>query len=173
MNDNHYEQPRMTDYPRLWRRRIARNWPFGLWLAVLVFIAAFYSRNQQFGRMAGIVEVVEEQVVPQETARLISINVTAGQRVKAGELLAQMDTSPIDAQIAVEDTTLRDARETFTQFQRGMVAAINQAEAAVKTADAAMKTEQMRLQSDQAQAEELRREQKRREALGKPSWPRT
>jgi multidrug resistance efflux pump len=154
----------MTNHFLVWRR-IARNWPFLLWLAVLVFIMAFYSRNQQFGQMAGTVEAIGEDVVPQETARLVSLNVVVGQSVAKGDVLAQMDTSLIDAEVAIADATFRDARETFTRDQRAMVAAAQQSEAAAKTAESALKTEQMRQKSDAAQIVELRRELKRREDL--------
>ena len=164
MNRRHYEKPRMTNHFLIWRR-IARNWPFLLWLAVLVFIMAFYSRNQQFGQMAGTVEAIGEDVVPQETARLVSLNVVVGQSVAKGDVLAQMDTSLIDAEVAIADATLQDARETFTRDQRAMVAAAQQSEAAAKAAESALKTEQMRQHSDAAQIIELRRELKRREDL--------
>ena len=165
MTGHNYIKPRLTNYNLFWRQRIVRNWPFLLWLAVLVFITAFYSRNQQFGQMVGTVEVIEEDVVPRETARLVSLNVEVGQSVKKGDVLAQMDTSLIDAQIAVEEATLRDARDTFNRDQRGMVAAAQQSETAVKGAETALKTEQMRQSSDAAEVAELRRELKRREDL--------
>ncbi|MEI6150721.1 MAG: HlyD family efflux transporter periplasmic adaptor subunit [bacterium] len=165
MKGHHYKQPRLTNYRHLWFRRIVRNWPFVLWLAALAFVLLFYSRNQTFGQMCGSVEVLEENVVPLETARLLVLAVQPGQHVKVGDVLAQMDTALIDAEIAVQDSSLRDARETFAQYQRGMIASINQAESAVKSAEAALQTEQMRQRSDAARADELRKELKRREDL--------
>jgi len=165
MKGQSYRRPSLTNYPRLWRQRIARNWPFMLWLAALAFVVLFYSRNQQFGQICGTVEVLEENVVPRETARLLVLRVKAGQHVKSGDVLAQMDTALMDAEIAVQDSALRDARETFAQYQRGMIASINQAESAVKSGEAALQTEQMRQRSDAAQAEELRKELRRREDL--------
>lgn len=165
MNSHDYERPRLTSRGRGVKRWITRNWPFLLWLAVIVFITAFYSRNQRFGQMTGTVEVIGEEIVPQETARLVSVNVVVGQRVARGDVLAQMDTSLIDAQLGVDEATLRDARDTFAQYQRSMVASINQAETAIHDADSAIKTAQMRQQSGAAQVAVLSRELKRREDL--------
>ena len=134
MNAVSYERPRMTNYPQLWWRKIKRNWPFMIWLAVLAFILLFYSRTQRYGRSCGMMEVIDEAVVPLETARLTSLAVMTGQHVKAGDVLAQMDTSLIDSEIAIQENMLRDARETSTTYQRQMVASVDQAEAAVKSA---------------------------------------
>ncbi len=165
MNAVSYERPRMTNYPQLWWRKIKRNWPFMIWLAVLAFILLFYSRNQRYGRICGMMEVIDEAVVPLETARLTSLAVMTGQHVKAGDVLAQMDTSLIDSEIAIQENMLRDARETSTTYQRQMVASVDQAEAAVKSAEAVLKKEEMQQRSDEAKAQELRKELARREGL--------
>lgn len=165
MDGHRFKKPRMNDPAGMVWRRIARNWPFFLWLAVLVFILAAYSRNQQFGRMAGTVEIIGEDIVPVETARLVSLNVVAGQSVAKGDVVAQMDTALVDAQLNVDEAALRDARDAFSLDQRAMVAAIQRSEAAVKEAETALKTQQMLQQKDTAEAAELRLELKRREEL--------
>jgi multidrug resistance efflux pump len=165
MDGRNYEKPRLATNPRLVLRRIARNWPFLLWLGVLVFIMAVYSRNQQFGRMAGTVEIIGEEIVPPEAARLVSLHVVVGQSVTNGQIVAQMDTGSVDAQMRVDEATLRDARDAFSLDQRAMVAAIEKSEAAVKDAEATLKTQQMLQERDAAEVAELRRELKRREDL--------
>lgn len=160
-----YRQPRLTNYVRLWQQRLARNWPFLLWLLALAFIFVFYSRNQQFGEISGSVEVVEESVVPRETARLMAVLVTPGQLVKAGDVVAQMDTHVIDAEMGVLDSTLQEAKETSSKSQRDMIAALNEAESAVQSAEADLLVRTMEQRRDAAQVEELRKELKRREGL--------
>jgi HlyD family secretion protein len=49
-----------------------------------------------------VVQSFREEVAPLETARLLSLAVQVGQIVKAGDLLAQMDPSILDAELAVE-----------------------------------------------------------------------
>ncbi|WP_437277525.1 HlyD family efflux transporter periplasmic adaptor subunit [Sorangium sp. So ce375] len=53
------------------------------------------------GRVFGFAEALPEMISPVETARVASIEVTVGQQVEAGQVIATLDTSVIDAEIAV------------------------------------------------------------------------
>jgi multidrug resistance efflux pump len=88
-----------------------------------------------------------------------------GQFVTNGQIVAQMDTGLVDAQMAVDEATLRDARDAFSLDQRAMVAAIEKSEAAVKEAEAALATQQMLQERDKVEAAEIRREFTRRQDL--------
>lgn len=165
MMGRNFVKPRLATHPRTIWWGLIRNWPYLLWLAVLVFIMAVYSRNQTFGRLAGTVEIIGEEIVPSETARLVSLAVVVGQFVTNGQMVAQMDAGLVDAQMAVDEATLRDARDAFSLDQRAMVAAIEKSEAAVKEAEAALTTQQMLQDRDTVEAAELRREFNRRQDL--------
>ncbi|WP_437305479.1 HlyD family secretion protein [Sorangium sp. So ce388] len=53
------------------------------------------------GRVFGFAEALPEVVSPIETARVASIEVTVGQEVSAGQVIAKLDTSVIDAEISI------------------------------------------------------------------------
>lgn len=164
-NARAFAAPRLRTPPSVWGRRILRNWPFLLWVGVLVYIAAFYSRNQQFGEIAGTVEVVEEAIAPLETARLLSVAVQPGQVVKAREVVAQMDTTLVDAELAVQQSTVRDGRDNATTYQQAMLRASVQAALAARTAEASLRAAQLQQQRESAELEQLQAELKRREDL--------
>jgi multidrug resistance efflux pump len=165
MDNVSFKRPRLVNRPWFLFRRIARNWPFLLWLGILVFIAAFYSRNQQFGEIGGTVEVVEQSVAPIETARLAEIAVEPGQRVRAGDVIARMDTALVEAELAIQQSTLRDARENVTTFQQRMLTASGDAQMAVRNVEASLRATQLEQQREAAELEQLQKELKRREGL--------
>lgn len=160
-----FKQARLVNRPRFLLRRLTRNWPFLLWLGILVLVAAFYTRNQQFGEISGTVEVVEQSVAPIETARLAEVGVQPGQRVKAGDVVARMDTALVEAELAVQQNTVRDTRETAMTFQQKMLTDSGDAQLAMKKAEAALRAAQLEQQREAAELEELRKELKRREGL--------
>ncbi|WP_437966617.1 HlyD family efflux transporter periplasmic adaptor subunit [Sorangium sp. So ce260] len=53
------------------------------------------------GRVLGFAEALPEVVSPIETARVASIEVDVGQEVSAGQVIATLDTSVIDAEIGI------------------------------------------------------------------------
>ncbi|MGK3969311.1 HlyD family secretion protein [Sorangium sp. So ce118] len=53
------------------------------------------------GRVFGYAEALPEVISPIETARVASVEVTVGQEVSAGQVIATLDTSVIDAEISI------------------------------------------------------------------------
>ncbi|XYH96643.1 HlyD family secretion protein [Sorangium sp. So ce1128] len=53
------------------------------------------------GRLFGFAEALPEVISPIETARVASIEVAVGQEVSAGQVIATLDTSVIDAEISI------------------------------------------------------------------------
>ncbi len=85
--------------PRVWWSRVKYRWPFLIWLAAVVACVSLYMRSGHLVAINGVVEVTTEQLAPVETARLLAVRVVPGQQVKAGDILAEFDTSVIDAEI--------------------------------------------------------------------------
>ena len=163
--ENQYRSPRSKMLARVYVRRALRNWPVLVWAAVIVVVVLLYSRTVQFGEMMGVVETIEEPVAPLETARLKAVFVEVGQRVEKGDVLAQMDTSLIEAELAMRQAELIEARETITGYQQNILQMLRQFEAAVKDAEAALQTTLLNQQRDAALLEVLGSELKRREDL--------
>ena len=115
--------------------------------------------------MSGVVESVEDLVAPLETARLLKLHAVAGQRVKAGDVLVQMDTVLIDADLAVERATAAEDGGSIGGYQEDILQLVSRFEAAVQDARTALATEQQRQQGDEAELKALKVELARREAL--------
>jgi len=163
--DRSFRKPRVRHPPRYWWRRVARNWPFVLWLGILLAVWQFYARTERYGEMLGAVETIAEPVAPLETARLTAIHVQPGQRVRAGDAVAQMDTTLIDAEIAIHEAMLAEAEQTITTYQRDMLQLLARSEQAIRDAEAALLAEQARYETEKAELAALQAEQARREAL--------
>lgn len=111
-------------HPAVWWSRLKLRWPFFVWVLAAVAAVFFYLHGGQFGGMSGAVDTVREEVAPLETARLKALRVVIGQRVKAGDVLAEMDTSVLDAEMAVEKL----------QVDRQFAQAVSRVEAALRDA---------------------------------------
>ena len=109
---------RIHRHPAVWWSRVKNRWPFAVWLLAIVAAVFLYFHGGQFGGMSGVVQVVREEVAPLETARLKEIRVAIGQRVRKGDVLAVMDATILDTEMAVEKL----------QIERQFAAAVSRAE---------------------------------------------
>lgn len=112
---------RIHRHPAVWWSRVKNQWPVVIWLAAIGAGLFFYNHGGQFGGMSGVVEAVREEIAPLENARLKTIEVTMGQRVKKGDVLATLDMTMLETQVALDklqleiavsraETDLRDMR---------------------------------------------------------------
>ncbi|MDA0576732.1 MAG: HlyD family efflux transporter periplasmic adaptor subunit [Verrucomicrobia bacterium] len=108
----------MWRHPRLVWRRILKGWPLLLWIGAVVLVMFFYRGSGQLASLQGAAETVTEPVAPLETARLLTLSVTTGQRVKAGDTLATMDTLLFDAETAVDEAQLIEVEGTLQNYQQ-------------------------------------------------------
>lgn len=131
----------------LWSRMKAR-WAFYVWVLAIGAAVLMYSHGGEFGGMSGTVEALHEDLAPLETARLLSLDAEVGQPVRAGDVVARMDTSVLDAELAVERL----------QAERQFAAAVSRAETELQDA-------RIRQASEAAEAEVLDAELKRLDAL--------
>ncbi len=160
-----FKRPKMRRHPRLIVRRFLRSWPFFVWLGVAVGTAWLYTRSVQFGGMTGVVEAIAEDVAPLETARLQAVDVVVGQEVKAGVVVARMDTALLDARIAIDDARIAEAQGEVSGYQQDLLRLANNMDTAIL--DAEFELENVRIQQarDEAELAELDAELKRREKL--------
>jgi len=85
-----------------WWRRLSGRWSFIFWLAAIVLAIFLLSHGGRMGGMSGMVESDRQDLAPMETARLENLLVKEGDRVLAGDLVAVMDSSVLDAEMTVE-----------------------------------------------------------------------
>ncbi len=89
-------------HPAVWRSRLRLRWPFIVWLLAIVAAVYLSAHGGSYGGMAGVVDVKRELVAPLETARILSVEVTVGQQVKAGDVLVRMDTTILNSEMALD-----------------------------------------------------------------------
>lgn len=160
-----HKKPAMTTHPRLWWSRVKRSWPFFVWLGVVVLCLYFYTTHSRFWGITGVVQSTVEMITPLDTARLESIQVYLGERVKKGQVIVQMDTSLIDAEIAVDEAQMLEAEGTIAGYQRDMLQIVRQFETARNEAEIAL--QEMNIERDQTRQKltEYQKELDQREAL--------
>lgn len=163
--ENKFKRPSLHNHPKALISRLLRGWTLLVWLAACILAVCLYSTSFQFGEMIGVVETIAEPVAPLETARLLSLGVMIGHRVKAGDVVAKMDTSLLDARMAVDEAKIVEAEETIAGYQQSMLQLVRQGEMTIKDAEAALEVCKIQQVRDTAELEELTKEQKRRDDL--------
>ena len=160
-----YSRPGLWRHPRLLWRRLLGTWPFLLWLLAIGVVIYLYHGSQHLRGMAGMVDTTAQPVAPLETARLASIQVTLGQKVHAGDVVATMDTSLVDAQLALLDAEMFESESNIGNFDRSALSTIKSFEDAINSATAEIADLKRRLESATAQLAQLETEQARLDQL--------
>lgn len=89
-------------HPRVIWSRIKYKWPLLVWLAAIWGCVVLYRFGVQTVRIPGVVEALREEAAPVESARLVAVHVAPGDRVVPGQVLAVLDSSLAEAELAVE-----------------------------------------------------------------------
>ena len=114
-------------------------WPLLVFLGILAFGLFLYSNGGKYRVMTGTAERVVENVASLEAARVASIHVKVGDRVVAGDVIAQLDTSIIDAENAVQKERIvrarREAQLEQLTLERQFSIALQDAEQALREAE--------------------------------------
>ena len=160
-----FKRPRLRTRFGIRVRRLLRSWPFLVWLIVALGAWQLYDRSGRLGGMTGVVSTVAEPVAPLRTARLLSVDVQPGQRVEAGDIVARMDTSLLEAELAVAEARLVEAESTISGYQQNILNLVRQFDAAIKRVEATIVGDRINQARDTAELAELQREQERRRVL--------
>lgn len=92
----------IPSHPAVWWSRMKLRWPVLIWLIAVAALFMLHGRGGHGGQLLGVVDAVYEAATSPETALLTNIYVTHGQKVVAGDRLAQFDTKLLEAEIEVE-----------------------------------------------------------------------
>ena len=129
----------VTKYKRPWWKGMGRYWPLLVFVFFIVLASVLYSRGGKYRVMTGTAQRVVENVASLESARVASIHVEVGDHVRAGDVIAQLDTSIIDAENAVQKERIVRSRleaqlEQLT-LERQFSLALQEAEKALREAE--------------------------------------
>ena len=151
----------------LFVRRVLRCWPFLVWLAAIAGAIALYTSGDQIASMKGVVETVEADVVSEHTARIKAVHVKQGDSVESGQLILELDTSLIDAEIAVVEAGFDGTTATTAQHQLDLLQMKRQYTAAILDLESRVRNEERNLARDAAETEAIDRELNRLRELRK------
>lgn len=87
--------------------RIKTRWSLWVWLVAAFLGVLIYFHGGQFGGMEGSVFTQMNRSAPRDTGCLEVLLVEVGDSVKKGDLLAQMDTSVLEAEKALVEAQMR------------------------------------------------------------------
>jgi len=164
-DDARFERPRLQHHSR-WRwRRIVNSWPFFAWLGVIALAVYFYTRSTQFGMLPGAAQTVHHDIAPLQTARLKEIYVKIGDHVTNGQLVAQMDTTLVDVQLAQAEATLAAAQDTLAAYEGQMHSLVRTFVDDVSKTQVLLEQQKGQRDSDVARLAELKRIQSVRDDL--------
>jgi len=164
-SDSTLKQAKLQRHPRLVWRRFVRLWPLVVWVLILCLVVWLYAGSVHYGTITGVIETVAEEVAPIETSRLLSVDVALGQQVQAGDVIARMDTSLLDATLAVEEASALDVAQNIVQYQESILRMARQFEQAISDNQAEYLQERRQEAESAAELVELQKELKRREGL--------
>jgi multidrug efflux pump subunit AcrA (membrane-fusion protein) len=100
MNSAAFRSRPLPRDPRVWWSRFKVRWPFLIWVGALLAALVLAYESRQLGAIEGFVEAQHEEAAAFETAVLTTVNVHPGDRVRPGDVLATLDTSALDSDIA-------------------------------------------------------------------------
>jgi multidrug resistance efflux pump len=148
-------------------RRLLINWPFFLWSGLAIICLFLYVRSAQYGIITAAAQVIQHEVAPLQMARVKDINVRIGDRVFKGQVLAQMDTTLIDLELAEAEATMATAQNTIAGYQGQMLGMVRTVEDEIQKSQHNLQLETNQMQSDIARLEQMHTIQTERDKLYK------
>ncbi len=150
-----FKRPKAYWHPRMILRRLLNNWPFYIWLASIAVVLMLFDETSTITSFSGAVETVEEPVAPLETARLRSIDVRVGERVDAGDIVGTMNTSLLDARIAIEQAEIAEAAGTLQDYEQRLLEFVRDFETSVQDASFELANQEWNFKRDAAELNSL------------------
>lgn len=138
-------------HPRVRWSRWKAHWPLLVWTGAAVAALALFFYGAHTGGMVGYVEIVEHPIASLELGRLVAVDVVVGQTVKAGDVVARLETAQLDAELAAEEALRQEARVTLPIPEQSALQVERQFALALASAQATL--DGLRLQESQDQAE--------------------
>ncbi len=160
-----YQRNNISRHPRVILARLKQSWPILIWLLAAVGVGFLYFGADNFSNMSGVVVAVVEPVAPLQTGRLLSLEVSLGQRVKAGDTLAVMDAALLNARLSIEEARIIEADQTVSGFEQGMMRLALDADATRREAELDLQKVKINHEVQLAKLAEMNRELERRESL--------
>lgn len=146
-----------------------RKMAIGIFLAVLFGAAALYfllSSDHSHGLIIqGIVDANQVVVSPKVQGILERLAVDEGSTVRLGELIAQLDTAELDADVEADHAGVENLRAQLAQSQSNYQLALTETTGDLAGAQARLSMAKAQLAQSESQLERVQSDYKRTEAL--------
>jgi multidrug resistance efflux pump len=152
--------------PGRWQRILA-SWPLLSWLALVALCGILYLRTTQFGIVSGTAQSIHHDVAPLQVARVKELFVHVGDPVTNGQIVAQMDTTLIDAQLAEAEASLATVQNTMATYQGQMLGLVRAADEEILKSQHALELQKNQAESDGARLAQLKSIQAERDRMSK------
>ena len=116
---NQYHRKTMRVPWRLRMRRLLRGCFLLVVIALIPYFLWLQTQDPSTYRFSGLVEAETETVGPVENARILSVEVQVGQRVKPGDVLVRFDPSDRAAEQAMNEARLKDYEQGALRYAQG------------------------------------------------------
>lgn len=130
--------------------RLKTRWSFVVWLLAALLAVIVYFHGGRFGGMRGSVFTRIQTTAPLETGRLVALHVEVGDVVRPGDLLAQMDTSVLEAETALMAAEMRN---TIAEIQTEEIQNLRRFDAAIIRLESELR--ELRLKQAEASLETI------------------
>ncbi len=160
-----YQRQNLSRHPRVIIAKLKQAWPILIWALAVACVSVLYFRADNFSSMTGVVVTVVEPVAPLQAGRLLSLEVSLGQRVKAGDTLAVMDAALLNARLSIEEARIIEADQTVSSFEQGMMRLALDADAARREAELDLQKVRINHEVRVVELAEMKRELARRDKL--------
>jgi multidrug resistance efflux pump len=157
-----FKRSKLRTPKRLLIKRLLSHWFFMVWLCAAVGAAVLYGRSSRFGGLTGVVEKTVIPVASLETAKLVSLNVKVGDRVKKGDILGKLESASLEGDILIDRARMADM---VAGHQEGILQLVRQYESTYADAKAALDAEKMNQSSIAGELVALKQDLKRRQEL--------
>ena len=165
MEHKSYHRERLQATPKMWMRRILRVVCLLLAVALVPAVLVLRMRADATVEFMGLVESGAENVGPVESSRIVSIEVAAGQRVKAGDVLVRLDPSERLLSESIDDIRISEFEQSLAKRRETVAESERQCRRLVHEAEVKLEESKMQRVRDQAELSGLEAEMARLKPL--------
>lgn len=162
---NQYHRKTMRVPWRLRMRRLLRGCFLLVVIALIPYFLWLQTQDPSTYRFSGLVEAETETVGPVENARILSVEVQVGQRVKPGDVLVRLDPSDRAVEQAMNEARLKDYEQGALRYAQGadryrqtLQESERRARQTLREASVALEAEKMNRARDEAELQGLKAE---------------
>ena len=155
---NAFKREKMRMPFRVYLRRAVRVWFMLLIIGLIPFFLWFLTQDLSMRRFTGVVESESETVGAVASARIVSIEVQPGQRVKPGDVLVRLAPADRALDMAMQEARVMDYKESLLRYEQGVLhyrqtflESERRCRETVESATVALETEKMNQAHDEAE----------------------